>query len=310
MSAFAQNVEEYLRLRRALGHQLADAARLLPRFVAHLDSLGAATITVEVALGWVQLPDNAGPTSSVWMRRMTAVRGFARYLSGIDPATEVPPLGLVTFRRHWRPPFIYAPADVEALMAEVPRVVPSELRAATFRTMIGLLAATGMRVGEAIALRRADVDWGDGVLVVRAAKFGKSRELPLQRSTVDALGSYADERDRWVPRPEAPTFFVSRKGTPVIYTDFGERFRELVRRTGVGADSPVSPRVHDLRHSFAVATLVHWYRAGEDVGALLPRLSTYLGHLTPGYTYWYLSAAPELLALAAARLDKAKGTIG
>ncbi|MFN2503841.1 MAG: tyrosine-type recombinase/integrase [Acidimicrobiales bacterium] len=201
MSVFAQHVEECLRLRRALGHQLADAARLLPRFVSHLDSLGAATITVEVALDWVQLPDT-GPTSSVWMRRMTAVRGFARYMSGIDRATEVPPLGLVTFRRHWRPPFIYDPADVEVLMAEVPRVVPSELRAATFRTMIGLLAATGMRVGEAIALRRADVDWGDGVLVVRAAKFGKSRELPIHPSTVDALGSYADERGhRPVARP-------------------------------------------------------------------------------------------------------------
>jgi integrase/recombinase XerD len=306
MSGFAQHVEEYLRLRRALGHELADAARLLPRFVTYLDSIGATTITVEVALAWVQRPDT-DPSSSVWRSRMTAVRGFARHMSGIDPATEIPPLGLVTFRPSWRPPFIYSSADVEALMAAVPRLIPTPLRAATFRTMIGLLSATGMRVGEAIALNRSDVDWAHGVLVVRASKFNKSREIPVDPTTVYALASYAESRDRYVSHPESPTFFITSKGTPVIYPDFGAKFRELVTASGVGARSPVRPRIHDLRHSFAVHTLVRWYRAGEDVGTLLPRLSTYLGHLTPGYTYWYLSAAPELLALAAARLEKAKG---
>jgi integrase/recombinase XerD len=232
-------------------------------------------------------------------------------MSGIDPATQVPPLGLVTFRKHWRrPPFIYSEADVEAMMAAVPRLIPSPLRAATSQTMIGLLAATGMRVGEVIALGRGDVDWAEGVLVVRNSKFGKSREVPLDPTTVEALACYARFRGQHVPRPQSPAFFVSAKGTPVIYADFGDAFRKLVALSGVGAGSPVSPRIHDLRHSFAVQTLVRWYRAGEDAGALLPRLSTYLGHLTPGYTYWYLSAAPELLALAAARLEKAKGVRG
>lgn len=309
MSAFADRAEEYLRLRRALGHELAQAVRLLPRFVAHLDAIGASTITVEIALAWVQRPE-ADPASSVWLRRMTVVRGFARHMSGIDPATEVPPLGLVTFRQRWRPPFIYSSADVEALMTGVPRLIPTPLRAATFQTMIGLLAATGMRVGETIALDRSDIDWTDGVLVVRNSKFNKSREVPLHPTTVDALASYAETRDRWVPKPKSPTFFVSAKGTPVIYTDFGTKFRECVAASGVGAHSPVIPRIHDFRHTFAVRTLIRWYRTGEDVGALLPRLSTYLGHVTPGYTYWYLSAAPELLALAAARLEKAKGTRG
>jgi integrase len=238
---------------------------------------------------------------------MTVVRGFARHMSGIDPATEVPPLGLVSFRQRWRPPFIYSPGDVEALMAEVPWLIPSPFRATTFQTMIGLLAATGMRVGEAIALARSDVDLAEGVLVVRASKFNKSRELPLHPSAVDALGAYVAQRDSFVAAPKSPTFFVSGKGTPIIYADFGVKFRELVAATRVGAGSPVVPRIHDLRHSFAVHTLVRWHKAGEDVGALLPRLSTYMGHLTPGYTYWYLSAAPELLALAAARLEKAKG---
>lgn len=306
MSAFAQHAADYLRLRRALGHKLDDAHRLLPRFVAYLDEIGATTITVDVALTWVQRPD-ADPSSSVWLRRMSVVRGFARHMSGMDPATEIPPLGLVTFRRRWRPPFIYSTGDVVALMDEVPRTIPTELRAATFKTIIGLLAATGVRIGESIALKRSDIDWGEGVVVVRGSKFNKTREVPLDPTTVDALGSYATIRDACVPRPTSPTFFVSRKGTPVIYTDFGVKFRELVNRTGIGADSPLRPRIHDLRHSFAVHTLVRWHQAGEDVGALLPRLSTYLGHLTPGYTYWYLSAAPELLALAAARLEKLRG---
>ena len=304
MSALAQRAEQYLRLCRALGHQLDDAHRLLPRFVAFLDSLGASRITVEAALVWVRRPD-ADPASSVWSRRMTVVRGFARHMSGIDPDTEIPPLGLVTFQRHWRTPFIYSSDDVETLMAAVTRLVPTPLRAATFQTMIGLLAVTGMRVGETIALDRNDIDWAEAVIVVRSSKFNKSRELPLDSSTINALACYAQIRDRCVPRPASPTFFVSGKGTPIIYSDFGAKFRALVATTGVGADSPAVPRVHDLRHSFAVHTLVRWYQAGEDVAALLPRLSTYLGHLTPGYTYWYLSAAPELLALAAGRLQDA-----
>lgn len=306
MSELTQHAEEYLQLRRALGHKLAEASRLLPRFVAYLDVAGVSTITTEVALKWVQLRD-AGPTSSVWLKRMTVVRGFARHMSGIDPATEVPPLGLVTFRQRWCPPFIYSSDDVEAVMAKVPQVVPTPPRAATIHCLIGLLASTGMRVGEAIRLERGDIDWSDGVIVVRQSKFNKSRELPLDPTTVHALNSYAEFRDVFVNRPKSSTFFVSEKGTPVIYGNFGDTFRKLLVASGVGEGSSVHPRIHDLRHSFAVNTLINWYRAGEDVGALLPRLSTYLGHLSPSYTYWYLSAAPELLALAAGRVESAEG---
>jgi integrase/recombinase XerD len=196
-SDFARHAEDYLRLRRALGHDLADAARLLPRFVAHLDAVGASTITTAAAMDWVRRPD-ADPNSSVWMRRMTVVRGFARHMSGIDPATEVPPLGLVTYRQRWRPPFIYSDTDVEALMNAVPRLVPTPLRAATFQTMIGLLAATG--VGEAIAVDRDDIHWADGVLVVRASKFNKTRELLLDPTAVDALRTYAFRQVIWPQR--------------------------------------------------------------------------------------------------------------
>jgi integrase/recombinase XerD len=302
MSALGHHADDYLRLRHALGHDLDDAVRLLPRFVAYLDSIGASTISVEQALPWVQRPD-ADPASSVWSRRMTVVRGFARHMSGIDPATQIPPLGLVTYQQRRRLPFIYSTTDVKALMAAVPTIIPTELRAATFQTMIGLLAATGMRVGEAIRLARSDIDWVDGVLVIRGSKFNKSREVPVDSTTICALAGYASIRDRRVLRPSSSTFFVSQKGTAVIYTDIGVKFREFVTVSGVGAGSSTRPRIHDLRHSFAVQTLVRWYQDGADVATLLPRLSTYLGHLEPTYTYWYLSAAPELLALAAARLE-------
>lgn len=304
-SEFARHAEDYLRLRRALGHDLADAARLLPGFVAHLDAIGAPTITTDITLEWVRRRD-ADPHSSVWMRRMTVVRGFARHMSGIDAATEVPPLGLVTYRQRWRPPYIYSDSDVEALMGTVPRLVPTALRAATFQTMIGLLAATGIRVGEAIALDRDDVDWADGVLVVRMSKFNKTREILLDPTVVDVLHTYAHIRDHHVPRPSSRTFFVSGKGTPVIYGDFGTLFRKLLVASGVGAGSAIRPRIHDLRHSFAVHTLERWYRDDHDVAALLPRLSTYMGHRSPVSTYWYLSAAPQLLALAAHRLEDAR----
>jgi integrase/recombinase XerD len=306
MSALGGRAEEYLRIRRMLGHELAEAARLLPRFVAYLDHAGAEVITVEAALAWAQQPQ-ARPGSKVAARRMTVARGFARHMAGIDPRTQVPPPGLLPYRQRWRPPFIYSDADIRALMAEVPRVVRSPLRTATYQTLIGLLAATGLRAGEALRLQRDQVDWAEGVLTVHATKFGKSREVPLSPGTVQALASYAQTRDQQLPGPRTPAFFVSTAGTPAAYSHFGAAFRRVIAASGVGAGSPVRPRVHDMRHSFAVHTLAGWYRAGEDVSALLPRLSTYLGHRDPVSTYWYLSAAPELLELAAARLQEAQG---
>ena len=164
MSALSQHLEAYLRLRRSLGHGLAEAARLLPRFVTFLEAREAEFVTLEAALAWSLEPD-APAGSTVWGKRMMAVRGFARYLSGIDPRTEVPPAGAIPARRRWRPPFIYSEADVVALMGEARRSIPQPLRAATYETLIGLLAATGLRVGEALRLDRGDVDFADGVLL-------------------------------------------------------------------------------------------------------------------------------------------------
>ena len=303
MSALADAAHDYLRLRNSLGHDLAEYHRQLPRFVAFLEAEGLPTVTMAAALAWAQGPD-VDPATSIAPRRMTIARGFARYLAGIDARTEVPPPGLIAGRRRWRPPFVYSAGDVEALMAQARQLRP--MPAATHETLIGLLAATGLRVGEAIRLDRADIDWADGVLAIRESKFGKTRMVPVHGSALNALRRYARTRDRLCPQTATASFFVSTTGTRLIYACVSQAFRRLRDRAGIGAGAEHPPRIHDLRHAFAVRTLAGWYRAGEDVEARLPVLSAYLGHRDPRSTYWYLSAAPELLTLAAGRLEQSQ----
>lgn len=304
MSALSQVLADYLQLRHSLGHELADAGRLLPDFVAYLDAQGLTTVTVQAALEWAQQPA-AARASSVGPRRLSAVRGFARYLSGIDATTQIPPLGLMPHRQRWRQPFIYTSTDVEALRDLARHTIVSPLRAATYDTLIGLLAASGLRIGEVIKLDRSDVDWAQSVLLIRESKFNKSRLVPLHASSMQALHDYDRLRDQLQPRTQDDSFFVSLTHKRLLYAVIQPTFRRLVEAAGIGADAPSPPRLHDLRHSFAIQTLLGWYRSGEDVQAKMPSLSTYLGHREPAYTYWYLSAAPELLALAAARQDSA-----
>jgi integrase len=303
MSALADAARDYLRLRNSLGHDLAEYHRELPRFVAFLEAEGLPTVTVAAALAWAQGP-GVDPATTIASRRMTIARGFARYLAGIDARTEVPPAGLIAGRHRWRPPFIYGPGDIEALMAQARQLTP--MPAATHETLIGLLAATGLRVGEAIRLDRADIDWDGAVLMIRESKFGKTRMVPVLDSTLDMLGRYARIRGRLCPQAATASFFVSTAGTRLIYARVGQVFRRLRDRAGIGAGADRRPRIHDLRHTFAVRTLLGWYQAGQDVEARLPVLSTYLGHRDPRSTYWYLSAAPELLALAASQLERSQ----
>lgn len=291
----------YLALRNKLGHELADAARLLPRFVTWMQATGQSTVTITAAHEWSQQPQ-VGPGSSVGERRMTAVRGFARYLSGIDPATQVPPPGLMKGPRRWRPPFIYSEADLAALIAAAGQL-RSDQRAVTYQTFFALLAVTGLRVGEAIRLDVGDLDGDHGVLLINKSKFGKSRYVPLHPTSTDALRDYYTRRGDYHPAPGNVSFFVSLTGRRLIYPTVQQVFGQLRAETGVGAGSARPPRIHDLRHTFAVTTLLDWYRDGGDVAARLPWLSTYLGHRDPKSTYWYLSATPELLATAATRLE-------
>lgn len=305
MNGLRQCSEDYLGMRRALGYKLVGEARLLADFVAFAEKAGAAAITTELAVAWTTTATGAGP--AYLARRMRVVRSFARYLQTLDPATEIPPGDLFPSRKHRPTPYLYSDAEVAALMAAA-RELAQPLRAATFETLIGLLAATGLRISEAMRLDRDDLDTANGLLIVRDSKFGKSREILLHPSTVKALTGYLEQRDRLSPCPSAPSLFVSMRGTRLLHETVQPTFRDLFRRVGLKPRSPsCRPRIHSFRHSFAVNTLVGWYRDGDDVAVRLPLLSTYLGHIDPAATYWYLSAAPELLGLAAERLELACG---
>jgi integrase len=304
VTGLRQAAEDYLAVRRALGFKLNDYPWLLSGLVGYLEAAGAATVTAELAVAWARLPgDQARP--SYLSKRLCVARGFARHLQAFDPAAEVPPAGLLPRGKSRATPYLYSGEDIAALMSAARSLKP-RLRAATYETFVGLLTVTGARVGELIRLDREDVDWDEGVLTVRYSKFGRSRELPLHPSAVGALRAYAQVRDQLCPQPEAPSFFVSATGKRLVYVTIQQTFSQLARAAGLTArPDRCRPRIHDTRHSFACATLLGWYRAGVDVQAHLPLLSAYMGHANPSNTYWYLSAVPELLALAAQRREQA-----
>ncbi|MEU5076060.1 tyrosine-type recombinase/integrase [Streptomyces asoensis] len=291
MTDLRQAVDDYLRLRRSLGHQMAEAAYLLPDFVSFMDDRGEPTVTVAAALDWMRTREPEVVTT-VSPRRITPVRGFARYLSGIDPATEVPPLGLVPYNRRRGQIFLYSDADIAAIMTAAKETIPQPLRAATFHTLIGLLAASGLRIGEAIKLDRDDINWTEGVLHIRESKFGKSRLVPLQDSTTNALREYDRLREDLMPKVKDPAFFISLTAKRLIYACVHQVFRTLVDTAGVGLDAPHRPRLHELRHTFAVRTLLHWYRTEDNVQAKIPSLSTYMGHREPGLHLLVLVGGP------------------
>lgn len=301
MSTLGQHVENYLQLRRALGFKLVSEGVLLAEFVRYAERAEQSTVTTEFALEWTRRPANA--SHNYLSRRLRAVRSFARYLHAIDPACEVPPLELLPAKRYRPAPYLYQEQEILALMTAASALRPP-LRAATFRTLIGLLACTGLRIGEALRLDRDDVDTSHGLLTVRDSKFGKSREVLLHPSTVTALQNYGEIRDRLCPHPKEPSFFITTRGTRIAHPTIYLPFRTLLEQAGVTHPMPGRHvRVHDLRHSFAVRTLLGWYRDGGDVQTRMPLLSAYMGHVDPAATFWYLSAAPELLALAAERLE-------
>jgi integrase len=308
MSELRRAAEEYLSIRRAVGFKLTRTEGLLLSFVSFAEAEPATRVTTDLALRWATLPAQASP--GWWNGRLSVVRCFARHHAAIDPSTEVPPLDLLprvpnTARR--ATPYLYSSADVLALM-EAADSARFALTAATCRTIIGLLAVTGMRISEALGLDNDDVDWERGVLIVRHSKFERSRQVPLHDSTVDALRAYVAVRDERFPRPRSPSLFVSWSGQRLGYGAMKEHFGRLVAIAGLAPESPTCrPRLHDFRHRFATATLEDWYRAGVDVQPRLPLLSAYLGHVDPASTYWYLSAKPELLASAAQRLERRLG---
>lgn len=303
MTTMRQVAEDYIALRRAMGFKLEKPGRLVLQFADHLDRLATQQVTIETALEWARQPAHADP--SWWAYRLSAVRGFAAYLQPRLPGTQVPPADLLPLRTKRATPYLYSAEDIAAMMGAARRL-RAPLVAATYETLIGLLAVTGLRVGEAINLDRADIDITAGMLTIHNGKFGKSRQVPLHPSTVQHMHAYACRRDGLLPTPKATMFFLSTAGTRLSDCRVESTFRALVRAAGLQPRSArCRPRLHDLRHSFAVNTVLDWYRRGEDVQAKMPLLSTYLGHADPSATYWYLSTAPELMALACARLEDA-----
>jgi len=305
MSRLRQVLADYLTVRRALGFKLARAAKLLDQYLAYVESRHEEHLRLETMLAWATLPRNANRYWAAY--RLSIVRRFAVHVHAIDPTTDVPPADVLPWRQSRATPYLYADHELHALLAAA-GTLRTPHRIATFRTLLGLLMVTGMRVGEALALDRGDLDATDHVLTIRLTKFGKSRELPVDPSTVDALQAYMRRRDR--PRGSAPTpaVLVSTAGTRLRYTNVQGTFHRLVQCAGLTARSAACrPRLHDLRHRFAVRTLLDAYEQGKDPDVQLARLSTYLGHVDPKATYWYLSAAPELLHVAGDRLDRALG---
>ena len=293
---------DYLRVRRRLGFEMPQDGRLLEGFVCFLERARAERITTELALKWARMPVHAHPHT--WRQRLSVVRGFARYLATIDPASEVPSKDLLPGHRPRIAPYIYTHAEITALI-DAARGLRPALRAARHETLIGLLAVTGMRPGEALALDRQDVDLRHGAVHVRAGKQKKQREVPLHQSAVSALREYARQRDARFPTPSTPAFFMSARGRRMGREELNRTFMHLIRDAGLeGHGARARPRPHDLRHAFAVRTLLDWCEAGEDIDRRMPQLSTYLGHVDPASTYWYLEAVPELLELISRRLGQ------
>jgi integrase/recombinase XerD len=306
MSELGESLQEYLTLRRSLGYQLITSACDLRNFVAFLEAEGASYITTQLSLRWVGQPTAVQPATRA--ARLATIRRFAAWRSATDPRTEVPPRGLLPHRYHRKPPYIYTDDEIGRIVQTAAGLAsPRGLRAHTYATLFGLLAATGMRVSEAIRLDRDDLDLDSGLLTIRRTKFGKSRHVPLHPSTGDALEAHVQQRDRIVPAPLTRGFFVSERGTRITGGSARDTFAQVSRRIGLrppvqGSRHGRGPRLHDLRHRFAVRTLIGWYRAGVDVEREIPMLATYLGHVHINETYWYLEAVPELLALATERL--------
>ncbi len=306
MTSLATALEEYLALRRGFSVACRTPGGLLRRFVEFVEAGGSDVITRDLAVRWAMAPATAQPATWAW--RLGIARRFAAWRQAEDPRTEVPPASLLPHRYQRRRPYIYTDDEIARLLAAPRRLhSPRALRALTYATVFGLLAATGLRISEALALDGADVGVDDALLSIRHTKFGKSRLVPVHASTIDALHRYEAVRRRVHPHPTTPAFFVSEHGRRLTGDSARHTFALVSRQAGLRAPTPGhrhgrGPRLHDLRHRFAATTLLAWYRAGRPVERDLPILSTYLGHVHVQDTYWYLEALPDMLASVAARL--------
>jgi integrase len=304
MKALKEGIQDYLSLRRSLGFKLKKHSRFLRDFALFLEQEDASRITTRLALQWATQPEHI--KQAEWAARLSVVRGFARYWSAMDAATEIPPEGLLPFRPGRARPYLYSDAQIQQLL-DAARNMPTthSLQPWTYHCLFGLLAVTGLRISEALNLRSGDVDWAEGILTIRASKFGKSRLIPLHPSSIKVLSDYSSRRDRLFAARKTPYFFCSRYDGRLDEGQVRRVFYAVSRRIGIrGAEDSHGPRLHDFRHRFAVQTLLRWHHNGEDVRRRLPVLSTYLGHGHVTDTYWYVTGTPELMAAVGQQLEK------
>lgn len=307
MSLLAEQ-HRYLSIRRRLGADLITDERILRRFTAFADKNGAEYVDTKLIMRWLEsLPAASAGTRGA---RFRVARQFALWLHGMDPRHEVPPQGLVPAHVQRVHPHIYSNAEIIAII-EHARTLSSiyGMRGLTCSTLFGLIAVTGLRINEALRLDQSDLDTETGVLRVRFGKLGKERMLPLDRTVVQQLERYGRERDRLLGRSSEAMFVTcdghrlgdccARYNFALVCQQIGLRPKQNRKRHGCG------PRIHDLRHTFAVRTMLNWYRSGQDVRREMIKLTTWLGHESPANTYWYLEAVPELLELASARVTSA-----
>ena len=277
-SALTTLLSDYLRVRRALGFKLEGTEILLTQFLAYLHEHVADTITIEHALRFATAP--AGASSRWHALRLSAIRCFTRWAAASDPRIQVPPRRLLTAAHQLHP----------------------AIRAATIHTLIALMASTGTRTGEALALDLTSLDLAAGTLLV-TGKYGKTRLLPLHPTVRAGLLGYLDTRAQLLPAGACPALLISSTGRRLPPSTVHPAFRAVVHDAGIDPGSGACrPRLHDLRHTFAVTTMLDAYRSGANPAIVLPILSTWLGHADPADTYWYLTGTSELLAAAADRL--------
>jgi integrase/recombinase XerD len=295
---------DYLATRRSLGFKLQKHEETLREFLRFFGVQKAQHLTTRLALQWARKPQNTNP--AWWTERLSMLRGFAAYWKTVDPRTEVPSLHILLPQYKRPTPHIYTDQQIAEIMAVTQRW--SSRDGFTYWTIFGLLTATGMRVGEALDLSDEHVDLKQGVVTVRDAKHSKSRLLPLHTTTLRALRQYVRERDLRFPRRKVASFFIIRDGRCPSYAVVWKTFNQVLVEVGLRKSSQQKgPRMHDLRHTFAVKALIGFYQNDQDIDRKIHALSTYLGHKDIQCTYWYLTAVPELMSLALSRLEEKIG---
>lgn len=313
MTSLTSHLKNYLSVRRSLGFDLSFDERVMRQFTKFADARGADHVTIDLFFQW---KDNYGSANNnTWSKRLSMVRIFVAWLQGIDPRNEVPPAGLIPGKLRRCRPYIYTDEQIAEIVTEAARLSsPYGLRGWTCSTIFGLIAVTGLRISEAIALDEKDVDLDEAVLTVRNGKNGRSRFVPISTCTVNRLSLYRAERNRLLGESPSSFFLLEGGQRPgdccvrynfaVVCQRIGLRDQQDFNKHGKG------PRIHDLRHTFAVRTMMDWYLKGLDCDREMLKLSTYLGHAKPEYTYWYIEAVPELLGLAAERAEQAIASRG